>query len=1190
MIHMGAISDFVATFSCDYDKYLEVEKEVKTICEDALRGIQFLWQSRVKAVESLEKKLNDRNGSYKDELDNVADIVDLVGGRIILADSRDLGRVGEVIKDRFHLRCQVQHPKPGQKSLQSQSRFRGYDGYHYQVTRKIDKYHGSFDPVIEIQVMTAFMWAYATVAHDIEYKQLQGQPTDGLAMALENLKGISNLGEIGLDMFNMQILNETMISSQQRNLAMNLPSAIQVVETRITNEQPLATQYTSLKEPTDHRLKVKANEEATLHFRHQFTESLAYPEIFARGESIVRAHDGTCRWIFGPPREGDDEQSMPKSSSASLRSQDDEEAQCASEIQSSSADSSDSDQLEEDNAQSKSTSFNASLQFQNEEAGNGNDTQSIPADSSDRDLSEVEVHLIELPWSNFKHWLMGEGKDPYWLSGKPGSGKSTLMKYISTEFSTFCRSDEELSAWSDAVICSHFFWNLGTSMQKDYAGLLRSLLFQIAEQKPDMIAVMNDPYNRTEPSDRLLHGPPTIHTWTEHRLESALRRVIDTKPPLMRVCMFIDGLDEYEGDEDRLIDIINLISHSSGTKICASSRPEEIFRQGFAESPKLRLQDLNYPDIYKATVEQLSPVLEAHVPALEKVRKYLIDGVVAKSQGIFLWAHLMTKELKRGARNADTIGELERRLERVPETIDGLYEHMLSRLDKAYLRDASRYFQHLLAIQGYELQPTVLDFACVEESVPNFQAFMDPVMLQASITVQVCQRVETRILSRCAGLVEIDEHAMEDAPHLMRFPPLNHGGHEKINLPNQGLAYFIRKVRFIHRSASEFLRCHTNFFEEPNWQIEGALRAVCAQIAYAKLLPSILSEHSSKNQGPTILTASFLYDSLKASKPDDGCRQVTREVSDRIVDETYKLIGYLCTALNDINCGVSSAYAGYTDGSYAKSIDHLHPFYNPLGFATYFGRQDYVARKLANSTYPPQDIEYILHCAIIAVDEIVLFRRELGVIDILLDHLPRSKGSTIMISNGASSENITQVSKWAEFARRYFRNFLYVGDIQRGINPRFSDLIETFFTLDSNADPNIIITYNVRLELKDIFLNLAFQDTILAILESFLSRNLGVIVEIAENVMRILKDYGGTSRRRILSATYRRTDDHRETGREIWFTDEQSYRLQSVFPLSSPVFFLSESEFGLLTAPRSEPVVAEEIVLRIEEWARSSGD
>jgi hypothetical protein len=35
----------------------------------------------------------------------------------------------------------------------------------------------------------------------------------------------------------------------------------------------------------------------------------------------------------------------------------------------------------------------------------------------------------QLPWSNFSHWLK-TGNSVYWINGKAGSGKSTLIKHI----------------------------------------------------------------------------------------------------------------------------------------------------------------------------------------------------------------------------------------------------------------------------------------------------------------------------------------------------------------------------------------------------------------------------------------------------------------------------------------------------------------------------------------------------------------------------------------------------------------------------------------------------------------------------------------------------------------------------------------------------------------------------------------
>ena len=86
----------------------------------------------------------------------------------------------------------------------------------------------------------------------------------------------------------------------------------------------------------------------------------------------------------------------------------------------------------------------------------------------------------QLPWSNFVDWLE-RGSGCYWINGKAGSGKSTLMKYIRMEPKT----RQALLKWADKhnlIIASYFSWNLGTTLQKSHIGLLRSLLFEIIDR------------------------------------------------------------------------------------------------------------------------------------------------------------------------------------------------------------------------------------------------------------------------------------------------------------------------------------------------------------------------------------------------------------------------------------------------------------------------------------------------------------------------------------------------------------------------------------------------------------------------------------------------------------------------------------------------------------------------------------
>lgn len=92
---------------------------------------------------------------------------------------------------------------------------------------------------------------------------------------------------------------------------------------------------------------------------------------------------------------------------------------------------------------------------------------------------------LRKPWSNFVKWLK-QGKGCYWICGKAGSGKSTLMKYIQGHPKT--RRDLQLWAGDkELVTASFFFWNLGSALQKSHNGLLRSLLLDVLERHPYLI-------------------------------------------------------------------------------------------------------------------------------------------------------------------------------------------------------------------------------------------------------------------------------------------------------------------------------------------------------------------------------------------------------------------------------------------------------------------------------------------------------------------------------------------------------------------------------------------------------------------------------------------------------------------------------------------------------------------------------
>ena len=142
-----------------------------------------------------------------------------------------------------------------------------------------------------------------------------------------------------------------------------------------------------------------------------------------------------------------------------------------------------------------------------------------------RRTSIVETHAKTYGWvfqksSSFYRWLQ-TGDGLFWISGKAGSGKSTLMKFLAShkEISNLLR------AWTheeDLVVVDFYFWYLDTEMQKSIKGLLQSILFRIIGKRPDLIQIICPQRwervgNEVDPD-----------TWSDHEFYKAV--VLDPNP------------------------------------------------------------------------------------------------------------------------------------------------------------------------------------------------------------------------------------------------------------------------------------------------------------------------------------------------------------------------------------------------------------------------------------------------------------------------------------------------------------------------------------------------------------------------------------------------------------------------------------------------------------------------------------
>jgi hypothetical protein len=381
------------------------------------------------------------------------------------------------------------------------------------------------------------------------------------------------------------------------------------------------------------------------------------------------------------------------------------------------------------------------------------------------------------PWSNFLSWLES-GQGCYWINGKAGSGKSTLLKYIQENPAT--RS--ALARWAgrtQIITAWYFSWNLGSDLQKSRIGLYRSLLHDVLQEVPDLIPVVLPKQFRAASIREQIQ-------FSLADLKAAMRELAKHADMSLRLCLFIDGIDEFNDDYAELAQELVQLTNS-GMKMVVSSRPIAVCVDAFAEYPSLRLQDLTSDDIRSYVNDKIRNHRRWHELMLEDGREAdkLVDDIIEKAGGVFLWVALVVASLVVGLRNYDRVSDLRLRVEVLPPELEDLYNHMLRKLEPIYQIQASRLFQ--IVLQHVETEPelrlTALNLSFADESAES-NVLQDNRKLTPHQLVARSNNVEGRIRSRCCGLIEVWRDWNLD---------------ELNRMPNA-------RVLFLHRTVVEFLR------------------------------------------------------------------------------------------------------------------------------------------------------------------------------------------------------------------------------------------------------------------------------------------------------------------------------------------------------------------------------------------------
>ena len=351
-----------------------------------------------------------------------------------------------------------------------------------------------------------------------------------------------------------------------------------------------------------------------------------------------------------------------------------------------------------------------------------------------RQMTIKKAHAKTCKWLftklEYLDWLdrdkLSEHHGFLWIKGKPGTGKSTLMK-------SFLANTKRMM--KDKVVISFFFNARGEDLEKSTLGTYQSLLLQLLERLPTLKSVF-------ETLDFAFKTSGGVYQWTvdtlKELLEVAVLRLGDT--PV--VCL-IDALDECE--ERQIRDMITFLEHigertvsaNISFQVCFSSRhyPHISIKNG--RTLILEGQEGHSLDITSYLESELKI-------GNSKVAKQVRGEIQEKASGVFLWVVLVVEILNK-EHDSGRILALRRRLREIPGDLHELFNDILT-------RDSRNRDELILCVQWvlfarHPLTPEELYFAIVSGSEPQDLSIWD----SEEISMSDIQRF---ILDASKGLAE----------------------------------------------------------------------------------------------------------------------------------------------------------------------------------------------------------------------------------------------------------------------------------------------------------------------------------------------------------------------------------------------------------------------------------------------------
>lgn len=327
----------------------------------------------------------------------------------------------------------------------------------------------------------------------------------------------------------------------------------------------------------------------------------------------------------------------------------------------------------------------------------------------------------------YSDWLEGPVPSVYWITAKPGAGKSFLSSKVISDLK---RRGKQ---------CAYYFFGFGDKSRAGSSKFLRVLASQLSRMHEEIAILVSKQCQRDPQLSKADHRT----VWRKLFSEG----ILQTKLNLNYHYMIIDALDESTSDAE-LIPLLLRLSETARMRVFVTSR-NRFESYGTICSTRVQIITAKIPQ--KATTADIALYVQANrssLPALGQDREHgrdlILESILEKSDGCFLWVRLVMDELKR----VHTAAEVQRVLQEVPIDMDDLYVRILDKMET--LQYGKRLAQAILVWAACAARPLT-----VEE-------------LQKAVELDIdddVDSIERAIASTCGQLVYIDSNGCVQMIH-----------------------------------------------------------------------------------------------------------------------------------------------------------------------------------------------------------------------------------------------------------------------------------------------------------------------------------------------------------------------------------------------------------------------------------------